>query len=364
MFCFFVFLASFLFIHNDDCIEFDELPQPQEDPPITALSSQNTDLLPHTSPVIEGAQEMDSDGEEESSSQEASPSNPVWKEALSVPALHSFSDTSSPGPTVPIPETFKEIFQLFFTPELMTMIADETNKYAREVIPPEKLSKWLDVSVQEMYAYFGFNFLMGLNPKPSVIDYWRKDPIYHYSPISDRISRDRYLEISRHLHFVSNSTLAPRTDPNYDRIGKVRPLLNYLCGKFKSLYNPGKEVAVDEAMIKFQGRSSLKQYMPKKPIRRGMKVWVLGDSSNGYFCRLDVYTGKKDQTEHGLGASVVKELTKDFHNTWRYIFFDNFFTSYRLLYDLYKSGLYSCGTARSNRKGFPNILKKPKLKNR
>ena len=136
MFCLFVFLASFLFIHNDDCIEFDELPQPQEDPPITASSSQNTDLLPHTSPVIEGAHEMDSDGEEESSSQEASPSKPVWKEALSAPTLHSFSDTSYPGPTVPIPETPKENVQLYFTPELVTMIRDETNKCAREVIPP------------------------------------------------------------------------------------------------------------------------------------------------------------------------------------------------------------------------------------
>ncbi len=53
----------------------------------------------------------------------------------------------------------------------MTMITDETNKYAREVIPPEKLTKWLDVSVQEMYAYLGFKFLMGLNPKLSVNDY-------------------------------------------------------------------------------------------------------------------------------------------------------------------------------------------------
>ncbi len=118
MFCFFVFLASFLFIHNDDCIEFDELPQPQEDPPITALSSQNTDMLPHTSPVIEGAQEMDSDGEEESSSHEVSPSNPVWKEALSVPALHSFSDTSSPGPTVPIQKHSKKFFNFFLLQNL------------------------------------------------------------------------------------------------------------------------------------------------------------------------------------------------------------------------------------------------------
>ncbi len=44
-------------------------------------------------------------------------------------------------------------------------------------------------------------------------------------------------------------------------------------------------------MIKFQGRSSLKQYMPMKPIKRGTKVWVLGDSS----------------AEKGIGARVVKE---------------------------------------------------------
>ncbi len=85
---------------------------------------------------------------------------------------------------------------------------------------------------------------------------------------------------------------------------------------------------------------------------------------------MDIFAGltcileKKKQTEHGLGTGVVKELTKDFHHTWRYIFFDNFFTSHGLLDDLYQSGLYGCGTARSNRKGFPSILKKTKLKNR
>ena len=65
-----------------------------------------------------------------------------------------------------------------------------------------------------------------------------------------------------------------------------------------TLYNPSKELAIDEAMIKFQGRSSLKQYMPQKPIKRGIKVWVLADSRNGYFSRLEIYTGKKENTEH------------------------------------------------------------------
>ena len=58
----------------------------------------------------------------------------------------------------------------------------------------------------------------------------------------------------------------------------------------KEVYNPNKEVAVDEAMIKFDGCSSLKQYMPMK---RGIKVWCLADSLNGFFSSFQSTRGKK-----------------------------------------------------------------------
>ena len=146
---------------------------------------------------------------------------------------------------------------------------------------PEKYSLWCGVTAEDIEAFIGFSFLMGLNPKPSVEDYWKKNPIYTYPPINKRISRDRYRDINRYLHFVDNSTLAPRGAPGYDKLGKIRPLLDYLQSQYKDLYNPGRDLSVDEAMIKFHGRSSLKQYMPMKPIKRGIKVWVLADSSNG-----------------------------------------------------------------------------------
>ena len=69
--------------------------------------------------------------------------------------------------------------------------------------------------------------------------------------------------------------------------------MEYLSTKFSSLYSPGENLTVDEAMIRFQGRSTLKQYMPMKPIKRGIKVWVLADE-NGFFSRFEIYTGKKD----------------------------------------------------------------------
>ena len=137
----------------------------------------------------------------------------------------------------------------------------------------------------------------------------------------------RFREISRNLHFVNNDNLAPRGDPLHDRLGKVRPLIDHLSSKFCSLYDPSKDVAVDEAMIKFQGRFGLKQYMPMKPIKRGIKVWVLGDSTNGYFSRFQVYTGRQENREVGLGAHVVKTLTKDLKNNYHHVYFDNFFTS-------------------------------------
>ena len=106
------------------------------------------------------------------------------------------------------------------------------------------------------------------------------------------------------------------------------------------------------------------EYVPKKPIKRGIKVWVLADSDNGYFHNLQVYTGKEESAEKGLGARVVKDLTRPIKKKHHNVFFDNFFTSVKLLEDLEKDGVYACGTARIDRKGFPPSLKKMKLTKR
>ena len=90
-------------------------------------------------------------------------------------------------------------------------------------------------------------------------DYWKNDELYHYSPIANRISRNRFLEISRFLHFVDNDTLSCPGSDNYDRLGKVRTVVNHLAEKFLSLYEPNCQLSIDEGMIKYKGRSSMKQ---------------------------------------------------------------------------------------------------------
>ena len=252
----------------------------------------------------------------------------------------------------------KDIFFLFFTPTLLELIVEQSNKYAAECMGPDKYEKWTEITVEELCAYMGFMLLMGIVHLPSLYDYWKNDEVYHYSPIASRISRNRFLELHRYLHLVDNSTLSPPGSPEYDRLGKVRPVVEYLSDRVVAVYEPGREVSIDEAMIPFKGRSSLKQYMPLKPVRRGIKVWARADASNGYVSAFQVYTGKeRNTTEHGLGANVVYTLTEDLHNSYRHVYFDNYFSGVDLLLGLLRNGLYGCGTLRANRKGFPPQLK-------
>lgn len=81
----------------------------------------------------------------------------------------------------------------------------------------------------------------------------------HYSPIAGRISRNRFCELHCYLHFVDNSTLAPPGSPEYDRLRKVRPVFEMLAERIAAVYEPEKGINIDEAMIPFKGRSSLKQ---------------------------------------------------------------------------------------------------------
>uniref|UniRef100_A0A1X7U732 PiggyBac transposable element-derived protein domain-containing protein n=1 Tax=Amphimedon queenslandica TaxID=400682 RepID=A0A1X7U732_AMPQE len=57
------------------------------------------------------------------------------------------------------------------------------------------------------------------------------------------------------------------------------------------------ESCIDEAIVPYEGRWSLKQYMLKKPVRRGLHVWVRADSLTGYVSQFQVYFGKEVSSE-------------------------------------------------------------------
>ena len=71
------------------------------------------------------------------------------------------------------------------------------------------------------------------------------------------------------LHFKDNDTL----DKN-DKYSKIRPLLDYLQGKFLEHFVSSQKVPHNEAMIEYFGRHGCKQAICNKAIRFGYKVWI------------------------------------------------------------------------------------------
>jgi len=68
------------------------------------------------------------------------------------------------------------------------------------------------------------------------------------------------------LH-INNTKELPRQDPNYDKLYKIRPMIDILNNNFKEMWKPYRNQSVDKSMIKFKGKSSIKQYLPAKPIK-------------------------------------------------------------------------------------------------
>lgn len=100
--------------------------------------------------------------------------------------------------------------------------------------------------------------------------------------------------------------------------------------KFSAAYVPGKNITVDEGLVKFNGRLSFKQYMPLKPDKVGIKVWLLADADTYYVPRFQVYLGKNRTNnelfrQKGLGFYVVWTLGEPYLDSHRHFFFDNFF---------------------------------------
>lgn len=139
-----------------------------------------------------------------------------------------------------------------------------------------------------------------------------------------------------------------------------KPVIDAVQEKCLLNYNPHQNTSIDEAMVKFRGRLAFRHYMPGKPTKYGIKVWVRADPANGYTNEFQVYTGKVGNGEVGLAHRVIRDLSYRIRNKYNIVNMDNFFSSPSLCEELVQNGTYVRGTVRPNRKDFPQQLLKPK----
>ncbi len=82
--------------------------------------------------------------------------------------------------------------------------------------------------------------------------------------------RDAFRWMRRYIHFTDNSKCKNKpkdeSDTNYDPLSKIRYILEQLMKGMHNSWTAGKNVVIDESMIKYCGRAiKFVQYMPKNP---------------------------------------------------------------------------------------------------
>lgn len=261
-------------------------------------------------------------------------------------------------------ETPIEFFQLFMTDDILLRMSLETNRYYKQ-LNAQKPSpmKWIDTTIEEIKAFLGVSIAIGLVNLPELDDYWRSGSIYGMPWFSSIFTRDRFKQILRYLHVVDNEKDLPKDNPDRDRLHKLGKLQDTLSKSFSAMYAPQRELSIDEQMIGTKSRVSFIQYMPLKPKKFGIKIWALCESISGYCLQFQIYTGKTDgNTENGLTYRVIFDLLRDYLGKGYKVYFDNFYTSFKLVDDLQKRQTYACGTLRKGRAEFSNEYKSEILK--
>eukprot|EP00111_Clytia_hemisphaerica_P021996 TCONS_00064679-protein len=143
-----------------------------------------------------------------------------------------------------------DFLELYLTDKFYNEIVRETNRFAAQFIEsnPDKeesryVGSWSDVTKEEIKAFLALIIMMGIVHKPDVNSYWSLDELLSTPSFSTIMNRDRFKLILKFLHFNDNSTYDPQ-DPDRDRLHKVRPILDILRNRFRTVYNPGKTLAL------------------------------------------------------------------------------------------------------------------------
>lgn len=266
-----------------------------------------------------------------------------------------------------------DFFQLYFTPELVSYIVDQSNLYR---VQNDK-TKQSPMTETDLYCLLGFLFYSPVAPLPNKRDYWSS--FYRQPMIADAINRDRIMYLLSILHFHDNSIEKNKAD-------KFEPILKYFNERCKLIVEPEKNLSIDEQMIAYKGTTaplSFLQYMPNKPTKRGFKLWTRCGVS-GFMYEMILYRGAvkvissesslpdsslkrgsrrtttpKDITlidthretllkQYGSSGMVVLDLIKHVP-VGSSIFIDNYFSSTKLIQKLSELGYRITCTLRSNR---------------
>ena len=159
-----------------------------------------------------------------------------------------------------------DYFQLFFTDSLINNIVKFTNQYAHMEISkkcctqPNYINKqWAfdgsdNVSIPEMHAYLGACIILSVNPARQLRHVFSSEPFLNNTGLRSVFTLHRFSKISHYFCVSDKTKEIPKENVGYDKLFKVRPVVEQLQKLFKKYWNFGHHISIDESLISMKSR--------------------------------------------------------------------------------------------------------------
>ena len=143
--------------------------------------------------------------------------------------------------------TFLTLFELFWTPQILQDIVQETNRYAMLRRDEQGNTRggpnWGPLIVAGLKAFMALALYMGLKPQPNYKTYWLRNSFFHCNVVR------RYLHLRRSENIRTG-------EPGYDRMFQTQRLLDQIRGQCQMAWCIGKNLTIDEMMIRYKSTYS------------------------------------------------------------------------------------------------------------
>jgi len=113
--------------------------------------------------------------------------------------------------------------------------------------------------------------------------YWKNSELFNLNFFCSHMSRNRFMLILSALHFSHSES--------NNRLNKIENIVNYFNKKMEEVYEPNKNLVLDESMFFFLSRLVFRQYIKNKRHKYRVKLYMLTKPS-GFVHRVMIYSGQ------------------------------------------------------------------------
>jgi len=114
-------------------------------------------------------------------------------------------------------------------------------------------------------------------------DWWDDDRWLEWIVAKNAMSRNRFLEIRRHIHCSDIREERKQPPESKDKLFKIRILnVNAFISAANEYYIPHQDVVIDERLIPAKNRITFRVRIANKPGREGIKAYLLADAKQPY----------------------------------------------------------------------------------